>query len=275
MAQETTENETQENTEAPEGTEEEVAVVEDENGGDIEEMEDIVVPDGVKNDPLGSALGEQIREGIHKIVEGNKILLADEDTSGVREIDKAFKADAEKEEKELSENLQNLWRAAEEAREAYKKNLLNARNAYREEVLHVEAEEDVEAEVDKDELQQIRTVVMNAISFLQAYAASNNSKKEIGEWVDTLQIPQVGRKGLSSVGVKKPRVNVFLKNEEGDPKIYNSFSEAAADLSTKDNKYTASEIAQAWNDSASAEADKDFEFAGKTLFVRFKEKTSK
>jgi len=270
MAQEIAEVE---ETEATEGTEEVT-----------EEVTEIEIPEAVQSDPLGGVMSAQIADGIKRILEGNKILLAEEDTSGVREIDKAFKLDAEKSddsEDKLSENLRELWKSAEEARKSYKELLEKARNGYRVEVLQVEAEESVdEQEVDEEELRNIRVVVMNGVSFLQSYAKTNG-KPAVGEWVDTLQIPQVGRKGTSTVGVKKPRVNVFVKNEndaegnEVSPTIYESFSQAAAALSDKENKYTASEIAQAWNDSADASADKEFEFGGKTLFIRVKEEASK
>lgn len=214
------------------------------------------------HDDITRMLSQQVSDGVAKINAANEVLLADESGTGVREIDKAFK-EAKVEDKEAVK----FWEQAEKARKAYKESLEKARNAYRVNVLG--EDEVTESEVDKDEVKEVRKLVMEALSLLKTYAQANG-KSDIVQWADSLEIPQVGRQGTSSVGQKKPRMRVSVNGT-----VHESFGEAAkaisAALSTDDEKVTLSsgDIVSAW--SAAGEPD-TFDFRGLNLSVTPKEK---
>ncbi len=200
-------------------------------------------------DGVTTVLVKQITEGVNKINEANKIFLAEDTGTSVKEIDKALRAP----ETELPENIREAWNAAEEALKIYKSNADAARNFYRVDVLGEEPKEDKSDDTDKEAVKEVRATVMNGLSFLQSYAHQNNMQDFLA-WIKTVAVPQVGRAGASVTGVKKPRVNVRV-----DGTLYNSFSEAAVALSDKDNKFTAGNLAEAWN--AAGGDDEEFVFS--------------
>lgn len=217
--------------------------------------------------PVAKMLVGQIEEGIAKIEEANKTLLTEETGTPVREIDKVFKDDEKK--AELPKELVTLWDKADAAYKIYRENVEAARNQYRVTILGEEAKESSDADETtlKSETKDIRKVVMDALSFLTSFAAGNNLP-EVSDWASKVTVPQVGRQGTSTVGAKKPRVYVKV-----DDVVYESFSQAAAKLSTKEHKYTAGDLATAWNEAGGAEGE--FEFEGKTFGITYKPKGNK
>lgn len=212
-------------------------------------------------DNIAEMMNKQIEAGIAAINAGNEVLLADESGTSVRDIDKILKAEAAKETSELPKAIQDFWNKAEKARAAYKASVDAARNAYRTEVLGEEAKTESD-DVDKDVLKEQRSVVMNAITFLRSYA-QQSGQADLLAYVDGIQVPQIGRQGSSSVGLKKPRVFVTI----GDTQ-YESFTKAALALSTKETKVTAGELATVWNDAGGNEGE--FKFGDHVLSVQYK-----
>lgn len=212
----------------------------------------------LNHDDVSRMLAGKIEDAISSINTANEVLLADEQGTGVREIDKALKEGVED-----NEEVSNAWTEAEQARETYRNALENARNLYRTQILGVEAVE--ESEVDKDAVKEQRKLAVEAVTLLKTYATANGLK-DVVNWLNNLEIPQVGRQGSSTVGQKKPRAYVKVNGE-----VHNSFGEAAkaisAKLSTDDNKVsvTSPELVQAWENANEAE---EFEFQGLTITVQ-------
>ena len=211
------------------------------------------------SNPVADMLVTTVENGIKEIEEANKVLLAeDESGTSVREIDKMLKGgvpkkEGEEPENELPESVLNFFLAALEAKKVYTENLNEARNAYRVEVLGEEAQETSEDEIDKDAVKEKRQEVLKALDFLKTFAAGNGLP-DLVKWADEQEIPQVGRKGTSTVsGVKRPRVYVKVNGT-----VYESFTDAAKDLSNKKWKITASELADLWDGTDGSE----FEFDG-------------
>ena len=223
-------------------------------------------------DPVASMLGAQIEEGIAKIVAANEVLLANESSeTGVREIDKALKDFVKSDDNDLSDKDQDIVKAVDKmakAQAAYKKAQADARNLYRTNVLGVEEVSESDESVDTEALKETRKVVMQAVTLLNSYS-ENNNLADVLEWAKTLEIPQVGRQGSSTVGQKKPRARVTV----GD-KTFESFGEAAKHLSvvlsTDDNKVTVTspDLVSAWVDGGEKE---EFTYQGQTLRVTQKE----
>lgn len=227
----------------------------------------------LKHDDITKMLAKQIEDGIAKIDAANDVLLANESGTSVRDIDKALKAEAEKAEKfsktgegensELPSETLEKFAEAQAAYEVYRAAIDVVRNSYRTLVLN-ESEQASVPENLKDETVEVRKLVMDALGFLKTYA-TGNGKTDIVEWANGLAIPQVGRKGTSNVGQKKPRVRVKI----GDT-VYESFGEAAkflsGALSDENNKVTVTpgELAEAWNEQET------FDFKGHTLVVTLK-----
>lgn len=223
----------------------------------------------LKHDAVTQLIVGQIEAGLTKIHEANTILLADDSdgTTSVREIDKVLKADAEKEVSEFPERVSKAWAEAQAAYITSREKLDAARNIYRTEVL---GEEPVSvSEIDKndlEELKELRKAVMESLSFLKTYATANN-KADFVEWAESVEVPQIGRKGTSTVtGAKKPRVYVKFNDT-----TYDSFTQAAAALSSKEAKVTAGDLAEAWADAGSGDS---FTFADVTVNVVPKPKRS-
>lgn len=230
------------------------------------------VPDveALPHDGMTRLLTEQITDGIAELNEANKVLLASESGTGVRDIDKELKNYVKTDDNDVSDKDEEVVKAVaayEKARKAFKTAQEKARNLYRTNVLNEDAVE--EPDVDKDALQQVRSVVNEAVKMLKIYAEANN-KTAFVQWVSTLEIPQVGRQGTSVVGQKKPRAFVTV----GDT-VTDSFGEAAklvsAALSTDDNKVTVSagDLIGAWVEANEPET---FTYSGQTLTVREKPK---
>lgn len=219
----------------------------------------------LKHDDVTRLLATQIDNGIAQINKVNDVLLADETGTPLREIDKALK-EVLGDDSDAPENIKVAAKASAEAYEAYRAAVDNARNLYRTEVLQEEAKVSSVSDEDKENAKEVRKLVMDAISFLKTYATGNN-KTDIVAWADSLAIPQVGRQGTSTVGAKKPRVYVKV-NET----VYDSFSQAALALSSKDNKITAGNLAEAWHAAGGNEGD--FTFGDLTITVTNKPKKS-
>lgn len=223
-------------------------------------------------DPVATMLGQQITEGIEKIVAANEVLLANESSeTGVREIDKALKDFVKTDDNDLSDKDQDIVKAVAamaKAQAAFKKAQGEARNLYRTNVLGVEEVSESDENVDVEALKETRKVVMQAVTLLNSYS-ENNNLSDVLEWAKTLEIPQVGRQGSSTVGQKKPRARVSV----GD-KTFESFGEAAKALSvilsSDDNKVevTSPDLVTAWVDAGEKE---EFTYQGQTLRVTPKE----
>lgn len=203
--------------------------------------------ENVKFDDVTRMLATQVSQGIDKIDEANKILLAEDGGTGDRDIDKLFK-DGKVEDKDAAK----AWAAAEKLREQYRENLVKARNLYRTNVLG--EEEKADSEVDKDAVKEIRKMVMASLSLIKDFANANGLS-EVSTWADGISVPQVGRQGSSGVsGAKKPRARVTFNGN-----TYDSFGEAAkalsTSLSTDDNKVNvgSSDLVQAWSDAGETE----------------------
>ena len=215
----------------------------------------------LSHDAVTQVLFDQITSGIEKINTANETLLAEEEQgAGVREIDKALKDGVE------NENVSAAWAKAEELRKQFKDALEAARNAYRTEVLKEEAKAP-SAEIDKDAVKQDRKMVLEAVNLLKTYATANG-KKDVVAWAESLEIPQVGRQGVSVVGQKKPRAYVSVNGTRHD-----SFGEAAKAaavlLSSEDNKVsvTSGDLVSAWSEHGEKD---DFDFNGLSVHVEMK-----
>lgn len=214
----------------------------------------------LQTDPVGAVTYRTIVNGLAEIAAANEVLLESDDKTKVTDIDKALK-----EKDKLPKNIKELVEKLEKARESFKKAQEAARNTYRVEVLKEEAT--VDHDIDKDAVVESRKLVMESLKFLKLYADAQK-KTSFSEWADKVSVPQVGRQGSSSAGAKKPRVYVKV-----DDTVYDSFTLAAAGLSTKEKKVTASELAEAWN-TANGGQEGGFEFGGHTIVITNKPKKS-
>lgn len=206
----------------------------------------------LSKDPIGQVTLATITEGLEKIAAANEVLLdSDDGRTKVADIDKALK-DRDK----LPKKLQGLAEKVEQARKLLKDAQTEARNTYRTEVLKEEPKDDSDEAEIKEAAQEARKMVMEAVKFLSVYAEAQK-KTEFAEWASRLSVPQVGRQGSSSAGAKKPRVYVKV-----DDNVHGSFSEAAAAISSKKQKVTASELAEVWN-AATGGQEGSFEFASR------------
>lgn len=210
-------------------------------------------------DPIGKVTLPLIAEGINEIVEANKVLLESEDGRTPKsEVLKAMKGD------DVPEEIKSLVKEMEEAKAAFAAAQEKALNTYRVEVLKEEPVS--EPDVDKERLADIRKTVMESVKFLGTYGTSTK-KTSFTEWSEKVAVPQVGRAGTSTAGAKKPRVYVKVDNNETP---YGSFTEAAAGLSTKDDKFTVAELTEAWN-SANGGVEGTFEHRGHTFVITAKQ----
>lgn len=228
--------------------------------------------ESLNHDPVSEMLYGQIVAGVKEILAVNEILLGDESGTSVRDIDKAFKA--EDADDNIPSEVMKAWTAFVKAQEKAKALQTAARNLYRTEVLgEDEKEESSISDEDKDVLRDKRKVIMDAVSFLNNYAKSNN-KPDVAEWAASLEVPQVGRKATSTVGgtaVRRPRVFVKINGE-----VHDTFTQAAAALVKEDPKtykgLTAADLAEAWN-SALGENEGTFQYdEGHEINVTFKTK---
>lgn len=206
----------------------------------------------LRADPIGNVTLTTIVEGFEKINAANEVLLdSDDGRTKVADIDKALK-DKEK----LPKKLQTLAERVEKAKETLKAAQTEARNTYRTEVLKEEPKDDSDENELKEAAQDARKMVNEAVKFLITYAQAHKYT-DFENWATSLSVPQVGRQGSSSAGAKKPRVYVKV-----DETVHGSFSEAAAAISSKKQKVTASELAEAWN-TATGGKEGSFEFSAK------------
>ena len=214
--------------------------------------------------PLANVVAGQIVTALDQINAGNEVLNADESGTKNTDIDKVLKN--EEKHAELPKKIVSDWKKAQEAKKVYDAAVEAARNAYRTEVLGEEPKKG--GDVDLENLKEVRKVAMDALTFLDSFASANGLA-DVTAWMKDLAVPQIGRKGTSTIGVKKPRVFVH----HGD-KVYGSFSEAAAAFSDKDNKVTASQIAEAWNTATGGKEKEEFKFGDNVVYVVLKTKDS-
>lgn len=239
--------------------------------------------DNLPHDDFTRMLTEKVISGIAQVNEANDVLLEQEGGVNLREIDselKKYQAEVDSEGKqtnkealaELDQDLVKQVAKMVRAREAFKKAQSEARNLYRTNVLNEEAQE--ETEIDEDAVRQTRKMVQEGVNLLVSYAKSNG-KTDFVRWAEQLEIPQVGRKGSSTVGGKKPRAYVSV-----DDTITNSFGEAAKKVAElvnagKDKKdhvsYTSGDLIKAWSEAGESET---FSFEGHTITVKEKPKKS-
>ncbi len=223
-------------------------------------------------DPVAGMLAQQVTDGINAIVEANKVLLAESESgTGLREIDKELKSFVKTDDNDLSDKNQDIVKAVaslEKARVAFKNAQEKARNLYRTEILGEDEVKESENEIDVESVKAKRKLVMEAVTLLKSYAEGNNLP-DVVAWSNSIEVPQVGRQGSSTVGQKKPRAYVTVGET-----THNSFGEAAKALttllSTDDNKVTVTpgDLVSAWD---AAGADK-FEYQGHSVQVTQKEK---
>lgn len=209
--------------------------------------------DMAEQDDVTRAIGEQVLRGLVAISEAN-VLLSEDNRAKVADIDKALR-----EYKGDSDELKALIAARTEAEKAAKEAIDATRNLYRVEVLHEDAIE--EPEVDKEKIKASRKVVLDSLTALKGFATIN-SNEDVLNWIENLQIPQVGREGVTIVGQKKARVYVTV----GDT-VHESFGAAAKAMSDpkKNVLVTSTDLNQAWADSGEAS---EFEFNGQTIKVQ-------
>lgn len=217
----------------------------------------------LNHDGVTEMLAQKIEDGINQINAANEVLLADEAGTGVREIDRALKEGTDDEE------VNKAFEKAKKAREAFVKAQDAARNLYRTNVLQEDAVSET-SEVDKDEVKVQRKMVVEAVNLLKTYSTANG-KKDVAQWAESLEIPQVGRAGSSTVGQRKPRAYVSVDGE-----TFDSFGPAAKHaselLSTDDEKVTVTtgDLVKAWEQND--ETTSDFAWEGLTLRVALKSK---
>jgi Skp family chaperone for outer membrane proteins len=229
-----------------------------------------MAPTFKKSDPVVDTLLATIDKGIAEIVKANESLLQEESGTSVRDIDKVLKD----EKAEVPADIKKLWAKAEAIRKSYKEAVDAARNKYRLDVLGEEAKES--SDEDNTELtektREVRKVVMDSLNFIKTYATPNGML-DIVDWANSVEVPQVGRKGTSTAaGKSKPRVYVknLTSGHATEGTVYDSFSKAAADLSTKENKFTAGDLADAWNEAGGNEGE--FKYGDFVLNVTLKQK---
>lgn len=213
----------------------------------------------LKHDAVTQALFDQVVSAKAQIDKANETLLADESGTSVRDIDKVLKNDAD----DLPKDVKEASAAARKANEEWKRLQDAARNLYRTKVLG--EDEKAESDIDVETLKDLRKAAHETIGFLQTYA-KGNGKTDVLNWVETFDLPQVGRKGSSRVGASKPRVYVKV----GDT-VYGSFTEASQGLSSKDNKVTVAELTEAWNAGNGGE-EGTFQFGEHTITITAKPK---
>jgi len=222
------------------------------------------------SNPVVGILGEEILKGIAAINEANVSLLAKaESETGVREIDKQLKTFVKSDDNDLSDKDPEIVKAVadlQKKQDAFKKAQEAARNLYRTKVLGEEEQAET-SEVDADQVKQQRKLVMESIGVLKTFA-EQNSLPEVVSWANTVEVPQVGRQGSSSVGQKKPRAYVTVNGV-----THESFGEAAKALSTllstEDAKVTVTpgDLVSAWDEAG----NDSFEYEGKPVSVAKKE----
>jgi hypothetical protein len=222
--------------------------------------------------PLPRMIEEQVLKGIDAISEINKVLLAEESGTPVRDLDKELKAEAEKvakgETSDLPVEVLSDWTEAQDAYKVYREKVEAARNSLRK----AKGEEETSGEVtpeQKEQAQEIRKTVNDAIKFVIGYAEGNNLTDTV-DYFKSLEVPQVGRAGSSTVGSRKPRVFVFVDDADTP---HESFTEASKKLSTKEQAVSVSDLVSAW-DAVGAEDGATFEFGGHKVRVVAKPKKS-
>jgi hypothetical protein len=223
-----------------------------------------------QTDPVARMIEKNVLTGIDEINKINSVLLAEESGTPVRDIDKALKAEAEKENSDLDAQTLADYREAQAAYATYRTLVENSRNAYRKNVLgEEEKSEGSVSDEDKTRAQEVRKTVNDAVKFVLSYAQGNGNA-DVLAWAQSVEVPQVGRQGTSSVGQTKPRVFVFI---DGSDTPENSLTDAAKKLSDKDNKVVAGDLAKAWN-TANGGVEGEFKFGEHVLRVTAKPKKS-
>jgi hypothetical protein len=236
----------------------------------LAEEEKTMTVELTQTDPVARMIEEQVLKGIEAINAVNEVLLAEDSGTPVREIDKALKAETEKDSSDLPKEVLKNYTDAQAAYAKYRDLVEKSRNAYREQVLHEDAKNVSEvSDADKEQARDVYKTVLEAVKFVKSYA-QGNGKKDVLAWAESLQVPQVGRAGTASVGAKKPRVFVFIDGAD-TPK--GSLTEASQALSTKDAKVTVSDLTEAWNKSNGGE-EGEFTFGEHTLRIQNKPKKS-
>lgn len=210
--------------------------------------------------PVADMLADQINAGIEAIEKANEVLLADEGTTGVREIDKALKEGTDNPE------VNSAWAVAEEARENYRKSLEAARNLYRTSILGEDEQEETE-DIDKDAIRAQRKEVMESLTLLSTFA-ERNALTEVSRWVADVEVPQVGRKASSTVGQRKVRAFVHI----GDA-VFDTFGDAAKFLTDDETSVTPADLTNAYL-AQGTEGEATFDFEGHTVRVVPKAKKS-
>ena len=257
----TSENVESESEEEEDDEEEEVSAEEVAAQPKIDALRSAI--DGFEHDALTGPLCDQIFKGMVEIYEANEKKFAAESGTGVRDLDKALKENFTQEyktvevkddsgnpvkddegktltkqvpQKDLSDKDQEIVEAVakmEEARAAFKDAQKAARNLYSVKVLGEEAKEEVE--FDEDALKETRKMVQEAVGLLRTFSNSNG-KMEFVRWADSLEIPQIGRKGTSVLGQKKPRAYVHVRVPDSEKfEVKQNFGEAAKLIADTEN----------------------------------------
>jgi len=227
-----------------------------------------------KMDQGAEMIYTQIKNVIDEIKSYNDVALADEKGTPVREIDKILKAEAKKvedgENSDLSKEILKAYADAQKAYDTYKKKVEVARNTYRTEVLGEEEQTSSTDEFDVDSLKEKQKVAKQGLEFLILHAKMNGNA-ELASFAESIEVPNVGRQGSSTVGgpgTRRPRVFVTVDGVQ-----YDNFTKAAAAITSKENKIVAGDLTNAWVEAGEPEGNFSFTKNGTswTLFIKSKD----
>lgn len=219
------------------------------------------VPEWAETNPVFAAILPDAVAGINEINEANVVLLGESKGTGDREIDKILK----NEDNEVPKETAAFWKKAQEAQKLYKEFVAKARNSYRTEVLG--EEEQKNSDVDKDALKETRTQIQNNLALLKGFAESNGNKVA-ADWLASVEIPMVGRKGSSTTeGVKRHRV--FVTDNDSGVK-YDSFTQAANETSTKTQRVAPQDLSGLWDEVDGSEISIEVDGVKKSFTVEKK-----
>lgn len=182
---------------------------------------------------------EQIGEAFFAIGEVNAVLLETEGKTSDAKVDSLLREYVKKSDPENAEIVE-AWKERLEFKKQWDEIVAKTRNLYRVNVLNEEAVET--PQVDEIGARNKRKVAMEAITLLRSFSEINQDTV-ILDWLNTLEVPQVGRQATTVVGIPKPRAFVSV-----DGHWFESFGEAAKELSDEEKKIkvSASDLVTAW-----------------------------
>lgn len=188
-------------------------------------------------DDLTKKLVEQVATAYKEITEANEAVAQDSGT-GDSEVSRQLKSYTGDDQEIIAAS-----KKATEARAALKSLNDTVRNLYRTKVLNEDPQNSATlSDEDESRLRNDRKLAMSSLTLLQQYA-ERRQYDDVAKWANSLAFPQVGSKGTSTVGQKKPRAYVKV-----DGTSHGSFGPAAKSLNV-----SVSDLVSAYTDADEAE----------------------